>query len=84
VRERWVRSYLGYYFELIEDDRHGVLKDSLVSRHFTTREEEHFKVCVVSFERLVIHLHQSVKCGLEDVALVEGKFIVDVVSTLHA
>jgi hypothetical protein len=55
-----------------------------VSRHFTTREEEHFKVCAVSFERLVIHLHQSVKGGLEDVALVEGKFVVDVVSTLHA
>jgi hypothetical protein len=45
-------------------------------RHFTTREEELFKVGVISFERLTTLLRQGVKGGLEDVALVEVGYVV--------
>jgi hypothetical protein len=45
-------------------------------RHFTTREEELFKVGAISFERLTTLLRQGVKGGLEDVALVEVGYVV--------
>jgi hypothetical protein len=36
VRGRWVRSYLGYYLGLVEDDRCSVLENNPVSRHLAT------------------------------------------------
>jgi hypothetical protein len=55
-----------------------------MSCHFTTREEELFKIGAVRIERLATLLHQGVEGGLEDVALVEVGSVVAGVSTLHA
>jgi hypothetical protein len=55
-----------------------------MSRHFATREEELFKICVVRIERLVTILQQGVEGGLEDVALVEVESSVARISTHHA
>jgi hypothetical protein len=41
-------------------------------------------ISVVRFNCLTTLLYQDVKCGLEDIALVEIKFVVTRVSTLHA
>jgi hypothetical protein len=84
VRGRWVRSYLGYYLGLVEDDWCSVLENSHIPRHFTTREEELLKIGVVYFERLTTLLRQGVEGGLEDVSLVEVRSVVTEVSTLHA
>jgi hypothetical protein len=83
VRERWVRSYLGYYLELVEDGRRSVLENSPVSRHLATREEELFMIGAVCFECFATLLRQGVECGFEDVALVEVRSVVVEVSTLH-
>jgi hypothetical protein len=48
------------------------------------REEELPKISEVSFERLVILLHQGVEGRLEDVALVEVRSVIARVSTLYA
>jgi hypothetical protein len=84
VRGQWVRLYLGCYLRLVEDDRHSILENSPMSRHFATREEELFKISVVCIKRLETLLHQGVEGGLEDVALVEVESVVAGVSTLHA
>jgi hypothetical protein len=84
ARGRWVKSYLGYYLGLVKDDQRSVLENSPMPRHFTTREEEFFKIGVVRFECLATLLRQGVKGGLEDVALVEIGSVVVKVSTLHA
>jgi hypothetical protein len=49
-RKWWVRSYLRYYLGLTDDDRRGVLEDGPPLHHLTMREEELFKIGVVSFE----------------------------------
>jgi hypothetical protein len=82
-RRRWVRSYLGHYLGLGEDDRRSVLENNPLSRHFTTREKEFFKIGAVRFERFVTLLRQGVDDGLEDVALIEVGSVVVGVSTLH-
>jgi hypothetical protein len=55
-----------------------------MSRHFTTREEELFKISVVCYERPATLLCQGVEGGLENIALVEVRSVVAGVSTLHA
>jgi hypothetical protein len=84
VRGQWVKSYLGYYLRLVEDDWCGILENSPMSCHFTALEEVDFKVGAVSFERLVTLIRQGVKGGLKDVALVKVRSVVVGVSTLHA
>jgi hypothetical protein len=81
---RWVRSYLERCLGLGEDNRHSVLENSPLSCHFTTRDEEFFKIGAVCFECLASFLRQGVEGGLEDVALVEVGSVVAGVSTLHA
>jgi hypothetical protein len=61
VRGRGVRSYLGYYLNLVEDERRGVLENSPLPCHFTTREEEFFEIGAVSFKHLVTLLCQGVE-----------------------
>jgi hypothetical protein len=78
------RSYLGYYLSLLKDDRHSFLENGLLPRHFTTREQEFFKIGVVGFKRLAILLRQGVEGRLDDVVLVEVGSIGVRVSTLHA
>jgi hypothetical protein len=84
VRRPRVRPYLGYYFELGEDDRRSVLQNRSLSRHLTTQKEELLKIGAVRFKCLVTLLRQGVEAGLEDVALVEVASVVARVSTLHA
>jgi hypothetical protein len=80
VRRRWVRPYL----RLVEDDQCSIPENSPFPRHFTTREEEFFKISSVSFERLATLLRQGVEGRLEVVILVEVRSVVARVSTLHA
>jgi hypothetical protein len=68
----------------VEDDRPIILENSIMSRHFITREEELIKIGVVCLERLTTLLHQGVEGVLEDVALVDVRSIVAKVSTVHA
>jgi hypothetical protein len=84
MRWCWVRSYLGYYLRLVEDDRCSIPKNSPLPHHFTTREEEVSEIGDVSFECLATLLYQGVEGGFEDVALVEVESIVARVSTLRA
>jgi hypothetical protein len=84
TRGQWVRPYLGYYLELMEDDRCSILDNGPLLRHLTTQEEELSEISVVSFKRLSTLLLQIVEGGFEDVALVEVESIVARVSTLHA
>jgi hypothetical protein len=79
VRGRWVRPYLG----LVEDNRCSISENSPLPRHLTTRDEELSGIDDVSFERLSTLLHQGVKGGFEDVALVKVESVVAGVSTLH-
>jgi hypothetical protein len=60
------------------------LKNSPMPHHFTTREEELFKIGTVRIERLVNLLRQGFEGGFEDVALVEVGSVVPGVCTLHA
>jgi hypothetical protein len=83
-RRWWVRPYLRYYLRLDEDDRRSVLEDSPLSRHLATWKEELFKIGTVRFERHATLHRQVVEGGLEDVALVEVRFVVAGVSTNHA
>jgi hypothetical protein len=76
--------YLGYYLKLMEDDWRSVLENSPMPRHFTTREEEFFKIGAVSFKRLATLLYQGVEGRLEDVVLVEVGSIGAGVFTLQA
>jgi hypothetical protein len=76
ARARWVRPYLRYYLRLVDDDRCSIPENSPLPHHFTTREEELFKIDTVSFERLVTLLCQGVEGGLEDVALIVVRAIV--------
>jgi hypothetical protein len=84
ARGRWVRSYLGYYLGLVEDDRCSVLKNNPMSHHLVAHEEELLKIGAAHFKRLATLLRQGVEGGLEDVALVEVGSVVARVSTLHA
>jgi hypothetical protein len=84
ARGQYVRPYLGYYLRLVEDDWCSISKNSPLPYHFATREEEFFKIGVISFERLMTLLYQGVEGGLEDVALVEVGSVVAIVSTLQA
>jgi hypothetical protein len=68
----------------LEDDRCGVLENGPLPHHFAMQEEEFFEIGVVGFECLVTLLRQGVEGRLEDVVLVEVKFIGARVSTLHA
>jgi hypothetical protein len=83
-KRHWIRSYLGYYHRLGEDNRRSVLENSPLSRHLATQKEELFKISAICFERFATLLRQGVEGGLEDVALVEVRFVVAGVSTLHA
>jgi hypothetical protein len=83
ARGRWVRPYLGYYLELVEDDRCSIPDNSSLLRHLTTREEELYETGDVSFERLSTLLRQGVEGVFEDVALVEVGSIIARVFTLH-
>jgi hypothetical protein len=83
MRRQWVRSYLGYYLNLVEDARRGILENDPLPRHFATREEEFFKIGAVGFERLATLLCQGVEGRLEDVVLVEARSIGARVFTLH-
>jgi hypothetical protein len=80
---RWVRSYLGCYLSLVEDDWCSISENSPLLRHFATREEELFEISEVSFERLATLLYQGVKGELEDVVVEVGS-VIAIVSTLHA
>jgi hypothetical protein len=84
VRRRWVRSYLRCYLILLEDDRCGVLENTPLLRHFTKREEELFKIGVVSFEHIATLLRQGFESRLDDVVLVEVGSVGARVSTLNA
>jgi hypothetical protein len=68
----------------VEDDRCSILKNSPLSRHFATQEEELSEIDDVRFEHLLTLLHQGVKGGFEDVALVKVGSVVAGVSTFHA
>jgi hypothetical protein len=46
-----------------EDDRRSVFEKSPLSRHFTTRDEELFKIGAVRFEHLATLLSQGVEGG---------------------
>jgi hypothetical protein len=59
-----------HYPGLGEDDRRGVLQNSSLSRHHSTREEELLKIGMVCFKCLATLLRQGVEGGFEDVALV--------------
>jgi hypothetical protein len=84
VRGRWLRPYLGYYLGLVEDNRCSVPENSHVLCHLVKREEELFKIDAVRFERLMTLLRQGVEGGLDDIALVEVRFVVARASTPHA
>jgi hypothetical protein len=68
----------------VEDDQCSIPENSPLPHHFTTREEELFKIGAVSFERHATLLHQGVEDRLEDVILVEVGSVGVRVSTLHA
>jgi hypothetical protein len=68
----------------VEDDRRSVLKNSPMPHNFITREEEFFKIGVVSFKCPVTLLRQGVEGRLEDIALVEVRSVGAGVSTLDA
>jgi hypothetical protein len=63
--------YLGYYLDLVDDDRRGVLEDGPLPCHFTTWEEEFLEIGAVRFERLATFLYQGVESRLNDIVLVE-------------
>jgi hypothetical protein len=84
VRERWVRSYLGYYLGHVKDDRCSIPENNPLPRHLTMLEEDLSDIGDVSFERLSTILRQSVKGGFKDVFLIEVRSIIAGVSTLHA
>jgi hypothetical protein len=71
ARGWWVRPYLGCYLRLVEDDRCSIPENSPLPHHFTTWEEELFKISAVSFERLVTLLRQGVEGKLEDVVFIK-------------
>jgi hypothetical protein len=77
-------SYLRYYLGFGEDDQRSVLENHPLSHHLATQKEELLKIDAVRFERLVTLLRQGVEGGLENVALVEVRFIMARVSTLLA
>jgi hypothetical protein len=68
----------------VEDNWCSIPKTSPLPRHLATQEEELSEISDVSFEHLSTLLHQGVKGGFENVALVEVGSIVVRVSTLHA
>jgi hypothetical protein len=68
----------------VEDDRCGVPENGPLLCHFAMREEEFFQIGVVSFECVVTLLRQGVEGRLDDVVLIEVRFIGAIVSTLHA
>jgi hypothetical protein len=55
----------------MKDDRCSVSENSLLSRHFATREEEFFEIGTVSFKCLATLLYQGDEGRLEEVVLVE-------------
>jgi hypothetical protein len=55
-----------------------------MSHHFATQEEELFKIGAVRIERLATLLHHGVKGRLEDIPLVEVRYSVVGVSTIHS
>jgi hypothetical protein len=61
-----------------------VLEDETLPRHLVMRVEELIHLSVVSLDHLVILLHQGVEGGLDDVVLVEVRFIDAGASFLHA
>jgi hypothetical protein len=70
-RKRWVKLYLGYYLELMDDDQRGVLEDGLLPCHFTTQEEKFLEVSAISFKRFAILLCQGIEGRLDNVVFVE-------------
>jgi hypothetical protein len=84
VRRKWIRSHLGCYLRLVEDNRCGVPENCPLPCHSTTREEELFEIGVLSFERLVTLHRQGVAGRLDDVVLVEAESVGARVSTPHA
>jgi hypothetical protein len=84
ARGRWVRAYLGCYLRLAEDNWCSIPKNSPLSCHLATQEEELFEINEVSFESLAALFRQGVEGGHEDVALVEVRSVVIGVSTIHA
>jgi hypothetical protein len=84
TRRRWVRLYLGYYLNLMEDDQRGVHENGPLSCHFAKREEEFFEIGTVGFECLAILLCQGVESRLEDIVLIEVGSVGAGISTLHA
>jgi hypothetical protein len=68
---------------LVEDNRCSISENSPLPHHLTMRDEELSEIDDVSFERLSTLLHQGVKGGFEDVALVKVESVVAGVSTLH-
>jgi hypothetical protein len=74
-RKQWVRSYLGCYLILLNDVGRCVHEDEPLPLPLITRVKELIHLCVVSLERLAILLHQGVECGLDDVVLIEVRFI---------
>jgi hypothetical protein len=83
-RKRGVRSYLGCYLGLVDDDRCSVLEDEPLSHHLIMRVEELIQLGVVHLERLVILLHQCVECGLDDIVFVKVGSVGAEVFLLHA
>jgi hypothetical protein len=62
----------------------SVLENSPMSCHFTTREEDLFKIDAVSVKCPATLLCQGVKGRLENIALIDVRSVVAIVSTLHA
>jgi hypothetical protein len=83
-RKRWVRSYLGCYLGLVDDDRRYILEDDPLPCYLITWVEQLIYLHAVSLERLEILLHQGVKCRFDDVVLVEVGSIDTGASFLHA
>jgi hypothetical protein len=79
-----VRPYLRCYLGPANDDRCGVLEDEPLPRHLITRVEKLMQIDAVSLENLAILLCQGVEGGLDDVVLVEVRFIDIRASFLHA
>jgi hypothetical protein len=83
-RKWWVRSYLGCYLGLADDDRHYVLEDSPLTCHLIMQVEELIEIDAISFERLATILYQGVEGRLDDVVIIEVRSIGAGVSLLHA
>jgi hypothetical protein len=69
---RWVRSYLGYYLRLGEDDRRSVLENSPLSRCLAPRKDELFKTARYTLNALTPSSVKVSKVGLRMLPLLRS------------